>query len=327
MKDFSRTRRTAVPLLRNLRRSSVFAIEFTTKEHCLTDSAIRFSSIGSTGESGDAVISSRRSDADFVQDKTVCVVLNEASPMERITMSTNANSISPFPTFVRVGRTLVQMRKRINSEAYRPILVLSILTLVLVILFGGLSWRASRRSEMSPLIHELVNRGVFIGIVRCVPVVPWLHFPPYLRLSSLKVVDYHVKLSSCNRLDQETWSLISQLKIVSSIDLSDTEFRASDLASLASLAQLNRLVLSRSNVDDAALETLANFTPRIQHLSLDDTAITDASIKTLVQNFPCLTTLAISGTNISAEGLEEIEQGMPRLIIAVPIPKPTASMK
>ena len=37
VKDFSRMHRTAVPLLRSLRRSSVFAINATTKEHCLPE--------------------------------------------------------------------------------------------------------------------------------------------------------------------------------------------------------------------------------------------------------------------------------------------------
>jgi hypothetical protein len=238
-------------------------------------------------------------------------------------MTKNKVANSSFPTFAKFGSHLVQMRWR-RFYATRPFQALFACSIILLTIIG-MNWWTSGDPAMSPLIHELLNRGVGIGHMGEPDFRRKIHFqifPPAVWRSPASPERSFVTLSDCNRLDQETWSLISRLELLWSIDLSDTKFNAQQMDAMRSVSGLNDLILSRSNVDDDALEILASFMPQIVELNLDETEISDASVKTLIRSFPKLRTLKISSPNITLERLDELRQARPNLVITARVNNP-----
>jgi hypothetical protein len=89
------------------------------------------------------------------------------------------------------------------------------------------------------------------------------------------------------------------------LDFSDTKTYDSELAPLADLADLERLVLTGTKITDAAVNSFASL-PNLRTLTLTNEPITDASCPKLA-GLPALQCLGLGGTRISDAGLRPLE--------------------
>jgi hypothetical protein len=90
------------------------------------------------------------------------------------------------------------------------------------------------------------------------------------------------------------------------LDFSDTKTYDSELTPLADLADLERLVLTSTNITDAAVDSFASL-PQLQTLTLTNDPITDASLAKLAR-LPRLQCLGLGGTRVTDKGLRSLEE-------------------
>eukprot|EP00887_Chlorella_sp_A99_P001005 scaffold5.g1005.t1 len=74
------------------------------------------------------------------------------------------------------------------------------------------------------------------------------------------------------------------------------------------MAQLTRLGLANTKVDDTGCRRLAGLLPRLEHLQLSSSAVSDAGFKVLCESLPHLQTLEVAGCMLTDSGVHAAGQ-------------------
>lgn len=104
-------------------------------------------------------------------------------------------------------------------------------------------------------------------------------------------------------------ALLSGLRRLEDLRLSQTRFGDDGLNAMARLPELRVLDLSETKVTDAGLANLERF-PRLETLRLNQTAITDRGLERL-EKISTLSTLEVHGTAVTAEGVQRLTTALP----------------
>lgn len=97
------------------------------------------------------------------------------------------------------------------------------------------------------------------------------------------------------------------------LDLGRTRVTDDDLAKLAPMRNLSRLLLNRTQISDAGLARLkAN--PALEHLNLYSTQVTDAGLEHLAE-MPALRKVYLWQTKVTPEGVKRLQKEAPELTV------------
>jgi Leucine-rich repeat (LRR) protein len=117
-------------------------------------------------------------------------------------------------------------------------------------------------------------------------------------------------LAGCRVNDEAVKSMSEQMDISGHLHLGfNPNIKGPGLAHIRDMPRIERLLLTRSGIDDEGLAHLRDAT-HIRALSVSETAITDASVETLT-TLTGLVELDVTDTGITEEGLERLRAALP----------------
>jgi hypothetical protein len=119
-----------------------------------------------------------------------------------------------------------------------------------------------------------------------------------------------IDFSNYQKPTDEALKLITKLRRLNSVNLSNAEINDDQLAYLAKMNHLNNVSINVTPITDAGLVHLVGL-PAIQTLHASHTKITDKGMEQITK-LPTLTILNISNTGITDQGIKQIAQ-MPNL--------------
>jgi internalin A len=113
-----------------------------------------------------------------------------------------------------------------------------------------------------------------------------------------------IDFTNCQNPSHELLKLISQLRNLSTANLSGADIHDEDLVCLEKLENLNNVLLNRTPVTDAGLAHLGE-SPSIQGLHINHTKISDNGLESIAK-IPNLVILDVSHTDITDQGMKQI---------------------
>ncbi len=99
------------------------------------------------------------------------------------------------------------------------------------------------------------------------------------------------------------------------LDFSRTNISDADLAQLAPMKNLSRLLLSRTGITDAGLPALQN-NPSLEHLNLYNTMVSDSGLASLA-GLTSLKKVYLWQSKATADGAKQLQERVPGLVVSI----------
>ena len=121
----------------------------------------------------------------------------------------------------------------------------------------------------------------------------------------------HLELGTYYPKGEKNFAALAQAKDLELLELKDNQITVEDLADVATISSLKRLVLANCSIENGALQNLKPLL-HLETLDLSSASLSRAKLKEIAQ-LPALITLELNGSNATDETLVDIANLLPGL--------------